>query len=120
MEENPNVPFILGRTFLAIGRALIDVQSGGLTLRVNGKEVNFSIYRSRKPNDEKVTCHRVESIRSHVVNTKLGLKPEVSWKVCLTSPKVDGLQSIDEDSMNNLYAQEVRHKESTLFHDREE
>ena len=34
MEEDQEVPLILGRPFLATGRALIDVQKGELTLRV--------------------------------------------------------------------------------------
>ena len=48
MEEDPEVPFILGRPFLATDGALIDVQSGGLTLRVNGEEVIlvFTVLRS--------------------------------------------------------------------------
>ena len=92
MAEDPDVPFILVTPFLA---------TGGLTLRVNGQEVNFSIYRSVKPNEEKVTFHLVESIGSHIVNTQLGLKPQVSWKGCLTSLNVDGLESIDEDNMHN-------------------
>ena len=69
MKEDLEVPLILGRPFLATGGALIDVQSGGLTLRVNGEEVTFSIYHIMKPDDEKVTCHLVESIGSHVVDT---------------------------------------------------
>ncbi|XP_022857584.1 uncharacterized protein LOC111378582 [Olea europaea var. sylvestris] len=35
MEEDQEIPLILGRPFLATGRALIDVQGGHLTLRVN-------------------------------------------------------------------------------------
>ncbi|KAL0455801.1 UNVERIFIED_CONTAM: hypothetical protein Slati_0919300, partial [Sesamum latifolium] len=35
MEEDKNMPLILGRPFLATSRALIDVQQGQLTLRVN-------------------------------------------------------------------------------------
>ena len=34
MEEDTNVPIILGRSFLATGQALIDVQKGDLKLRV--------------------------------------------------------------------------------------
>ena len=34
MEEDKEVPIILGRPFLAMGRALIDVQKGELRLRV--------------------------------------------------------------------------------------
>lgn len=39
VEEDIEVPLILGRSFLAIGRALIDVHQGRLTLREGGKEV---------------------------------------------------------------------------------
>ena len=44
IEENLEVPLILERPFLATGGALIDVKSGGLTLRVNREEMIFSIY----------------------------------------------------------------------------
>ncbi|XP_062100319.1 uncharacterized protein LOC133806208 [Humulus lupulus] len=38
MEEDEGVPIILGRPFLAIGQALIDVQKGELKLRVQDEE----------------------------------------------------------------------------------
>ena len=34
MEEDQDIPIILGRPFLATGRTLIDVQKGELTMRV--------------------------------------------------------------------------------------
>jgi len=34
MKENPDVPLILGRSFLATGRSLIDMEKGELILRV--------------------------------------------------------------------------------------
>ena len=116
MEEDHEVLLILGRPFLATGGALIHVQSRGFTLKVNGEDVNFNIYCTMKPDDKKVTCHLVESIGSHVVDTQLGLEPEVSWKVCAIYQKEDGLESKDEDHTHNLIAQEPQHKESTLGH----
>ena len=44
MEEDKHVPLILGRRFLATGRALIDVHKGELTLRLNEESITFSIY----------------------------------------------------------------------------
>ncbi|XP_047979236.1 uncharacterized protein LOC125221153 [Salvia hispanica] len=44
MEEDKHVPLILGRPFLATGRALIDVHKGELTLRLNEESITFSIY----------------------------------------------------------------------------
>ncbi|XP_062103481.1 uncharacterized protein LOC133814549 [Humulus lupulus] len=44
MEEDANIPIILGRPFLATGRALIDVQMGELKLRVQNEEVTFDVF----------------------------------------------------------------------------
>ncbi|CAN0898822.1 Retrovirus-related Pol polyprotein from transposon 17.6 [Linum grandiflorum] len=48
MEEDREVPLILGRPFLATGNALIDVQQGKLTLRVGKDEVTFDVSQSKK------------------------------------------------------------------------
>ncbi|XP_059312588.1 uncharacterized protein LOC132063871 [Lycium ferocissimum] len=44
-EPDPKVPFILGRPFLATGRALIDVATRLLTIRVHDKVEVFNIYK---------------------------------------------------------------------------
>ena len=46
MEEDTQVPLLLGRPFLATRAALIDVQKGELTLRVGNEAVHFNINRS--------------------------------------------------------------------------
>ncbi|XP_022864267.1 uncharacterized protein LOC111384238 [Olea europaea var. sylvestris] len=71
MEEDQKIPLILGRPFLAIGRALIDVQGGHLTLRVNEEEVRFNIYQAMKYSDDHDTCHRIDFIDSAVRDEKL-------------------------------------------------
>ena len=45
MEEDTQVPLLLGKPFLATGAALIDVQKGELTLRVGDEAVHFNINR---------------------------------------------------------------------------
>ncbi|XP_073137428.1 uncharacterized protein [Henckelia pumila] len=52
MEEDQNVPIILGRPFLATGRALIDVHKGELTLRVGSEAATFNIYKTMNYEDE--------------------------------------------------------------------
>ena len=44
MEEDKEIPIILGRPFLATGRAMIDVQRGELKLRVREDEVKFNVF----------------------------------------------------------------------------
>ncbi|XP_049388027.1 uncharacterized protein LOC125852317 [Solanum stenotomum] len=47
-ELDPEVPFILGRPFLATGKALIDVAAGQLTMKAHNKVEVFDVYRTLK------------------------------------------------------------------------
>ena len=42
IEEDMQMPLLLGRLFIAAGAVLIDVKKGELTLKVGTKEVHFS------------------------------------------------------------------------------
>ena len=44
MEEDKEIPIILSRPFLAIDRAMIDVQKAELKLRVQDDEVRFNVF----------------------------------------------------------------------------
>ncbi|XP_062109696.1 uncharacterized protein LOC133821379 [Humulus lupulus] len=59
MEEDTNFPIILGRPFLATGRALIDVQKGELKLQVQNEVVTCSVFAATKI----PTCCRVEVVK---------------------------------------------------------
>ena len=62
MEEDFEIPIILGCPFLATGKVIIDVQQGKLTLRVNDENVVFNIYESLSHHDEDSTCHAIDII----------------------------------------------------------
>ena len=57
MEEDQEVPLIFRQPFLATRRALIDVQKGELTLRVNKEEVMFNIYQAMRFPEDPRRCH---------------------------------------------------------------
>ena len=62
MEEDSQVPLLLGRPFLATGAALIDVQKGELTLRVGNEAMHFNFNRSLEhPNVDAESCIAVEN-----------------------------------------------------------
>ena len=46
MEEDKEIPIIIGRPFLVTSRAMIDVQKGELKLRVQDDEVRFSVFNA--------------------------------------------------------------------------
>ncbi|XP_022158600.1 uncharacterized protein LOC111025057 [Momordica charantia] len=47
-DADKKVSIILGRSFLATGKALVDVHKGELTIRVQDQEVKFSVHDSMK------------------------------------------------------------------------
>lgn len=47
-EVEFEVPIILGRPLLAIGRVLVDLELNELKFRLNGKEVSFEVCKSMK------------------------------------------------------------------------
>ena len=63
IEEDKQVPLLLGGPFLAIGAAFIDVKKGELTLRVGDEVVHFNLNQSLKqPKFDNVDCKTIETI----------------------------------------------------------
>ena len=72
IEEDKQVPLLLGRPFLATGATLIDVNKGELTLRVGDEVVHFNLNHSLKqPKFDTIDCKIVETkvpISSELIN----------------------------------------------------
>ncbi|XP_062113993.1 uncharacterized protein LOC133825005 [Humulus lupulus] len=62
MEEDNEIPLILGRPFLAIGGTLIVVEIGHLTLQFNEEKVQFYIYNGANWPVTMTTCKRIELV----------------------------------------------------------
>ncbi|GJU97802.1 reverse transcriptase domain-containing protein [Tanacetum coccineum] len=63
-DANPQVPLILGRSFLKTGRALIDVYEGELTLRVGKEAITFNLDQTSRysSNYDDMTANRIDVI----------------------------------------------------------
>ncbi|GJS88339.1 reverse transcriptase domain-containing protein [Tanacetum coccineum] len=63
-DADPRVPLILGRSFLEIERALIDVYAGELTLRVGNKAVTFNLDQTSRysSNYDDISVNRIDVI----------------------------------------------------------
>ncbi|KAK5841697.1 hypothetical protein PVK06_004019 [Gossypium arboreum] len=63
MDEDVEVPLILGRPFLATARVVIDVGDGKLVLRVGDEEMIFEIYNAiRFSREQDDSCYFIDSI----------------------------------------------------------
>ena len=56
MQEDKEVLIILRRPFLAMGRAMIDIQKGELRLRVQEEEVTFNVFNAIKNPHDNDSC----------------------------------------------------------------
>ncbi|GKC57292.1 reverse transcriptase domain-containing protein, partial [Tanacetum coccineum] len=63
-DADSRVPLILGRSFLKIGRALIDVYEGELTLRVGKEAITFNLDQTSRysSNYDEMTANRIHVI----------------------------------------------------------
>ncbi|KAK5792870.1 hypothetical protein PVK06_033996 [Gossypium arboreum] len=63
MDEDVEVPLILGHPFLATARAVINVSDGKLVLRVGNEEIIFKIYDAmRFSTEQDDSCYFIDSI----------------------------------------------------------
>ena len=67
MEEDKEIPIILGRPLLATGRAMIDVQRGELKLGVQEDEVKFNVFEAMRHPAESETCFDGKNSRGYSV-----------------------------------------------------
>ncbi|XP_058003728.1 uncharacterized protein LOC131180129 [Hevea brasiliensis] len=66
MEEDIQIPIILGRPFLATTKAVIDIKNGLLTLKVREEEVEFNLFNAMKHKIEPDECFKVDVIDKQV------------------------------------------------------
>ena len=62
MAKDNETPLILGRPFLATGRALIDVELGQLMLRFHNEQVVFNIFEAMKHRTENPKCYQIDVV----------------------------------------------------------
>ncbi|CAL9011037.1 unnamed protein product [Prunus brigantina] len=60
MEEDRDIPLLLGHPFLATAGTLIDVQQGTLTLRVQVESVEFKVFEAVKKPRDLEECSRID------------------------------------------------------------
>ena len=93
MEEDNQVPLLLGRPFLATRDALIDVQKGELTLRVGNEVVHVNLNKS-------LTQLDVDAGNCNVVDNSSSISFDLIFDCNLR-------HSINENEMNFQYLESV-------------
>ena len=107
MEEDTQVPLLLGRPFLATRAALIDVQKGELTLRVGNEAMHFNLHRSLEHLDvDAESCMAVE--KNSLFSVKLNSDCTLQHSINEIEMNFQYLESIDCEMLpSNLYNKET-------------
>ena len=72
MEEDKEIPIILGRPFLETSKVMIDVQKGEPKLRVKDDEVKSSVFNAVRHPMESDSCFMIEKVEA-IVPSQSGL-----------------------------------------------
>ncbi|XP_075079509.1 uncharacterized protein LOC107769969 [Nicotiana tabacum] len=90
-QVDEEIPIILGRPFLATGRALIDCETGELKMRLNDEEVIFNVQQSMRRPSEYVNCSLVEAVDVILQEDDMTLTAKDPLEACLTNlEEMDG------------------------------
>ena len=106
MEEDTQVPLLLGRPFLATEAALIDVQKGELTLRVGNEAVHFNLNRSLEHPDVDVeSCMALEN--NSLLSVELNSDCTIQHSINEIEMNFQYLKSIDCEKLpSSMYNKE--------------
>jgi len=93
MAEDEHITLLLGRTFLGIGRALIDVELGELMLRFQNEQVMFNIFEAMTHRTENPQCYRVDVVDEIVEDNSREPQPTQPMEKTI----VNSMENCDKD-----------------------
>nr|XP_016452138.1 PREDICTED: uncharacterized protein LOC107776737 [Nicotiana tabacum] len=82
-QVDKEIPLILGRPFLATGRALIDCETGELKMRLNDEEVIFNVQQSMSRHSDYANCSLVEAVDVILQEDDMTLTVKDPLEACL-------------------------------------
>ena len=100
IEEDPDVPIILGRLFMSTANCIVDMWKGKLELGVEDQKVTFDLFEAMKHPNDKKTCFDLDKVEQEIelATTALVLhspleKALINHVECLTKEEEHELQT---------------------------
>ncbi|MED6163792.1 hypothetical protein PIB30_083445 [Stylosanthes scabra] len=113
MEEDPKAPLILGRHFLATSKALIDMESGELMLRVHDECLILNIYKSMHSSSGAKTCMKINSKEEAAIPPIPAEEEKKKKGPAAYMPKPPYLQSLKAGNKNKAPKKESKEEKDT-------
>ncbi|XP_016484062.1 uncharacterized protein LOC107804655 [Nicotiana tabacum] len=96
-QVDEEIPIILGRSFLATRRVLIDCETEELKMRLNNEEVIFNVQQSMRRPGEYANCSLVEAVDVILHEDDVTLTAKDPLEACLTN-----LEEMDDNGLAEL------------------
>ncbi|XP_019430765.1 PREDICTED: uncharacterized protein LOC109338085 [Lupinus angustifolius] len=103
IEEDAEVPLILGTPFMKTARVNIDVDEGKLKVRGQDDEVNFNVFEAMHPPKDKQHCFRVDVGEELYMNDPHLHKSSSLEKALMDAP--EGINAEDDKSIEKCVAE---------------
>jgi len=100
IEEDPDIPIILGRPFMSMANCIVDMGKGKLELGVEDQKVSFDLFEAMKhPNDMKA-CFDLDKVEQEIELATISMalhspleKALINHVECLTKEEEHGVQT---------------------------
>ena len=66
IEEDSNIPLILGHPFMLIAKYVVDMGNGNLEMSIEDQKATFNLFEAIKHPSDSKTCFKVEAIEQEV------------------------------------------------------
>jgi len=86
IEEDVDVPLILGRPFMKTAKVIIDVDKGNLKVCVENEEVSFNVFEAMKHPNDKKDCFRLDVLDEEYSRVQKGLGSSDTLLQVITKP----------------------------------
>nr|GEZ95515.1 hypothetical protein [Tanacetum cinerariifolium] len=116
-DADPRVPLILGRSYLMIGKALIDVYEGELTLRVGKEAITFNLNQTSRysANYNNMTANRIDVIDMASKNDKSSIDEPLEVKLKDLPPHLEYAFLEGDDNLPVIIANDLSVEEKAAL-----
>ncbi|XP_045831378.1 uncharacterized protein LOC123922728 [Trifolium pratense] len=112
IEEDDDVPLILGRPFMKTARMMIDIDDGVMKVRVQDEEVSFNLWEAIKHPNEKDICFKLDATDEAILDVRKQAHQPSSLEQALTE-SFEALDPEKEEEVESFLKQLDALKEVT-------
>ncbi|XP_050895174.1 uncharacterized protein LOC127101769 [Lathyrus oleraceus] len=108
IPEDEEIPLILGRPFLEMGRCLINIEEGTMTLKVYDEELKIDVRNTMQYNDDICTNHTIEVLDQVITYDSPLNAPQLPLERVLSLSIFYGDKEVDNGESNVLTMHSLR------------